>query len=54
LKTLGFKENIKDNDFTKCLRQEFVKWACRLDHPECAITAFHKLHQYLDNPEKFP
>jgi len=54
LKTLGSEENIEDNDFTKCLRQEIVKWACRLDHPECAIAAFHKLYQYLENPEKYP
>jgi len=54
LKTLGFEENIKDSDFTKCLRQEIVKWACRIHHPECAIAAHHKLHRYLDNPEKYP
>jgi len=36
LRTLGFKKDIMDNDFIKCLRQEIVKWACTLDHPECA------------------
>jgi len=54
LKTLGFEENIEDNDFTKCLRQEIVKWACRLDHSECAIAAFDKLYQYVEDPEKYP
>jgi len=38
LKRLEF-ENSMDNDFTKCLRQEIIKWACTLDHPECAIGA---------------
>jgi len=51
---LGFKENVMDNKFTKCLRQEIVKWACTLDHPDCAIETRHKLHHYLQNPEKYP
>jgi len=54
LKTLGFEENINDDDFTKCLRQEIVKWACRNHHPECVIVASNKLYQYVENPEKFP
>jgi len=54
LKTLGFEENINDDDFTKCLRQEIVKWACRIHQPACDIMAFHKLYEYLENPEKFP
>jgi len=54
LKTLEFK-NIMDNDFTKCLRQEIVKWACTVDHPKCAIVAHHvSLHDYLLNHEKYP
>jgi len=54
LKTLGFEKNIKDNDFTKCLRQEIVKWARRVHHPEYATMFFHKFYQYLDNFEKLP
>jgi len=54
LKTIRFEENINDDDFTKYLRQEIVKWACRVGHHECIIAAFHKLYQYLENPEKFP
>jgi len=54
LRTLGFEENLMDNDFTKCLRQEIVKWACTLDHPECLIAANHELYQYLQNHEKYP
>jgi len=54
LKTLGFEENINDDDFTKCLRQEIVKCACRIHHPECVIAASHKLYQYLENSEKLP
>jgi len=51
---LGFEENVMDNEFTKCLRQEIVKWACTLDHPDCAIMFRRKLHHYLLNPEKYP
>jgi len=57
LRTLGFDENIMDNDFTKCLRQEIVKWACTLDHPECAIANYklhYQLQHYLQNSEKYP
>jgi len=54
LRTLGFEENEMDNDFTKCLRQEIVKWACTLDHPKCLLAANHKLRQYLRSPEKYP
>jgi len=54
LKKLGFEKKRRDNYLIKCLRQEIVKWACRIDHPECATAAFHKLHQYLENPEKYP
>jgi len=47
LRTLGFEENIIDNDFTKCLRQEVVKWACTIHHLECTIATLHKLDRYL-------
>jgi len=54
LRILRFNENIVDNDFTKCLRQEIVKWACTLNYPECVIANYHKFHHYLQNPEKYP
>jgi len=57
LRTLKF-ENIMDNDFTECLRQEILKWACTLNHPvtreECTVEAHHELHLYHQNPEKYP
>jgi len=54
LRILEF-ENIMDNDFTKGLRQEIVKWACTLDHPECAIVAHHvSLDYYFLTYEKYP
>jgi len=54
LRTLEFK-NITVNDFTKCLRQEIVKWACTFDHPKCAVvTHYVSLRYYLLNHEKYP
>jgi len=54
LKTLEY-EKIMDNDFTKCLRQEIVKWACTLDHPMCGRVAHNvSLRDYLLNHEKYP
>jgi len=54
LRTLGFEENLMDNDFIKYLRQEIVKWACTLNHSECLIAVNHKLYHYLQNREKYP
>jgi len=54
LRTLRFNENVMDSDFTKCLRQEIVKWACTLNYSECAKANYHKLHHYLQNSEKYP
>jgi len=55
LRTLGSKEKVWDNDFTKCLRQEILKWTCRLDHPNCAIVPHYvSLHYYLLNHEEYP
>jgi len=54
LRILGFEETVMDNDFTKCLRQEIVKWACTLNHPKCEIATHHELHHYLQNIEKYP
>jgi len=53
LKILRFEEHLMEDDLTKCLRQEIVKWACILKHSECTITANYKLEQLLRNPEKF-
>jgi len=54
VRTLGFEENVMDSDFTKCLRQEIVKWACTLNHPDCAVATYYKLHRHFQNPEKYP
>jgi len=54
LRKLEF-EDIMDPDFTKCLRQEISKWACTLDHPECAmVTPYASLDYYLLIYQKIP
>ncbi|KAG5344844.1 AMPE aminopeptidase, partial [Acromyrmex heyeri] len=50
LKTLGYEEQLMENDFIKCLRQEIVKWACTLQYDECEQSALRKLQQHLGNP----
>ncbi|KAG5309103.1 AMPN Aminopeptidase, partial [Pseudoatta argentina] len=52
LKTLGYNEHFMENDLTKCLRQEIVKWACILKYDKCELAAFRKLQQHLRNPKK--
>ncbi|XP_018367847.1 PREDICTED: uncharacterized protein LOC108764218 [Trachymyrmex cornetzi] len=54
LKTLGYEEHLIENDFTKCLRQEIVKWACIFQYDECEQSALRKLQQHLENPEINP
>ncbi|KYM93608.1 Aminopeptidase N [Cyphomyrmex costatus] len=53
LKTLGFQENLMEDDLVKCLRQEIVKWACMLNHSECITTATYKLQQFYKSPSKY-
>ncbi|EGI62473.1 hypothetical protein G5I_09198 [Acromyrmex echinatior] len=43
-----------ENDFTKCLRQEIVKWACTLQYDECERSALRKLEHHLENHESRP
>ncbi|XP_071647029.1 aminopeptidase N-like [Temnothorax longispinosus] len=52
LKILGFEERLLENDFTKCLRQEIVKWACTVELTECQMNNF-KLEQLLKEPALF-
>ncbi|KYN15696.1 Aminopeptidase N [Trachymyrmex cornetzi] len=54
LKTLGYDEHLMENDLSKCLRQEIVKWACTLEYNECEQAARRKLQQHLQNPEINP
>ncbi|KAG5331488.1 AMPE aminopeptidase, partial [Acromyrmex heyeri] len=54
LKTLGYDEHFMENDLTKCLRQEIVKWACILEYDNCEQTASRKLQQHLRNPKINP
>ncbi|XP_018356903.1 PREDICTED: glutamyl aminopeptidase-like [Trachymyrmex septentrionalis] len=54
LKILGYEEHPTENDFTKCLRQEIVKWACILQYDECEQSALRKLQQHFGNPEINP
>ncbi|XP_018367848.1 PREDICTED: aminopeptidase M1-B-like [Trachymyrmex cornetzi] len=54
LKTLGYEERLMENDFTKCLRQEIVKWACILQYDECKQSALCQLEQHLHDPARNP
>ncbi|XP_018378023.1 PREDICTED: aminopeptidase N-like [Trachymyrmex cornetzi] len=36
---IGYVDLKNDNDFTKCLRHEAVKWACVLNSQECMVVA---------------
>ncbi|XP_071559280.1 glutamyl aminopeptidase-like isoform X2 [Temnothorax nylanderi] len=49
---IGYEEDSEDQDLTKCLRQEAVKWECVLGDDECKTKAVTKLKWHLENPKK--
>ncbi|XP_071569674.1 aminopeptidase A-like isoform X2 [Temnothorax nylanderi] len=53
LEILGFEDRPMESDFTKCLRQEIVKWACtaELSNNKCLQMARSKLEQHLEYSE---
>ncbi|XP_070161373.1 aminopeptidase N-like [Polyergus mexicanus] len=40
---IKYEEDSEENDLTKCLRQEAIKWACILDDSQCQKKAHDKL-----------
>lgn len=50
LQKIGYKENLNDTYYTKCLRQEAAKWACVLGDNECKRQAIVKFQWHLTNP----
>ncbi|KAL6260339.1 hypothetical protein P5V15_007870 [Pogonomyrmex californicus] len=53
LKSLTYEENSDDDDITKVLRLNAVKWACILDNLDCKKTATAKLHNHLADPDTY-
>jgi len=46
---------VKNDDFTKCLRQEAAKWACILNSRECTSYAVSSLmyRMFFKNAEPY-
>jgi len=49
LLNIGYEERPVENDFTKYLREEAIKWACILDVLECRKTATSQLEKDLSS-----
>ncbi|XP_067209696.1 aminopeptidase Ey-like isoform X2 [Linepithema humile] len=47
LLNIEYDDTDSDNDFTKCLREEAIKWACVLDVPDCRKTVTSQLERHL-------
>ncbi|XP_067209689.1 aminopeptidase Ey isoform X3 [Linepithema humile] len=47
LLNIEYDDTDSDNDFTKCLREEAIKWACVLDVPDCKKTVTSQLERHL-------
>jgi len=43
LRNIGYSDDLYDSDFTKCLREEAIKWACVLKISECEKAAASEL-----------
>lgn len=47
LQNIGYENAYNDNNFTKCLREEAVRWACVLGDYNCTQTATLELQNDL-------
>ncbi|XP_029672004.1 glutamyl aminopeptidase-like isoform X2 [Formica exsecta] len=43
LRNINYEEDSEENDLTKCLRQEAIKWACILNDLNCQMVAHDRL-----------
>ncbi|XP_026831403.1 aminopeptidase N-like isoform X2 [Ooceraea biroi] len=50
LYTLSYDEKVDEDDLTKWLRQEAVKWACIFDDTQCQQIATYRLKEHLEDP----
>ncbi|XP_071561430.1 aminopeptidase N-like [Temnothorax nylanderi] len=51
LQHVGYEENPDDDDITKMLRLNALKWACTVGHVECKRRAAVKLSEHLADPD---
>ncbi|XP_071646519.1 aminopeptidase N-like [Temnothorax longispinosus] len=51
LSEIGYVDRMKENVFTKCLRQEAAKWACTLNSSQCTTAAVFDLMWFYRQPE---
>ncbi|XP_077274362.1 aminopeptidase N-like isoform X4 [Temnothorax americanus] len=51
LQHVGYEENPDDDDITKMLRLDALKWACTVGHAECKRRAAVKLSEHLADPD---
>nr|XP_012221844.1 PREDICTED: thyrotropin-releasing hormone-degrading ectoenzyme isoform X2 [Linepithema humile] len=49
LLNIEYDDTDSDDDFTKCLREEAIKWACILDASDCRKTVTSQLERHLVN-----
>ncbi|XP_050463397.1 aminopeptidase N-like isoform X2 [Cataglyphis hispanica] len=47
LSKITYKESSEEDELTKCLRQEAIKWACILGNTFCQSKAYGKLLQHI-------
>nr|XP_012224531.1 PREDICTED: thyrotropin-releasing hormone-degrading ectoenzyme-like isoform X1 [Linepithema humile] len=49
LLNIGYNDKLDESDFTKCLREEAVKWACVLGSYKCRQTAAFQLEKHFES-----
>ncbi|XP_018397965.1 PREDICTED: uncharacterized protein LOC108775982, partial [Cyphomyrmex costatus] len=53
LRNVKYVEDPNDNDVTKLIRINALKWACVVDNEECKNMTVHKLSRHLANPKTY-
>ncbi|XP_018399425.1 PREDICTED: aminopeptidase N-like [Cyphomyrmex costatus] len=53
LQKVKYIEDPNDNDVTKLIRINALKWACVVDNEECIKMTAHKLSRHLANPKTY-
>lgn len=51
--SLGLENQPGDDLHTQLLREEVVRWACRLDHEACIRNSIRLFQQWIEDPDNF-
>jgi len=50
---IKYKARPREDELTKCLRQETTRWMCVINNEGCKAQAFADLNRYLEDREHY-